>query len=54
MRHSILAELLSILDDIIEPDHDRTYNKTCATSEDSDQPVHPHVPYKISGLPKEG
>ena len=23
------------------PVHDETYNKTCATSEDSDQPTHP-------------
>ena len=23
-----------------EPAHDKTYSKTCATSEDSDQPVH--------------
>ena len=27
-----------------EPSHDNTYNKTCATSEDSDQPVHPGYP----------
>ena len=26
---------------INEPAHDKTYNKTCATSKDSDQPVHP-------------
>ena len=26
---------------IIEPAHDRAYNKTCVTSKDSDQPVHP-------------
>ena len=25
-----------------EPTHDKIYNKTCATSEDSDQPAHPH------------
>ena len=25
-----------------EPAHDKTYNKTCATSKDSDQPAHPH------------
>ena len=25
----------------IEPAHDKTYNKTCATSIVSDQPVHP-------------
>ena len=24
-----------------EPAHDKTYNRTCATSEDSDQPAHP-------------
>ena len=24
-----------------EPAHDKTYNKFCATSEDSDQPAHP-------------
>ena len=24
-----------------EPAHDKTYNKICATSEDSDQPAHP-------------
>ena len=24
-----------------EPAHDKTYNKTCVTSKDSDQPVHP-------------
>ena len=24
-----------------EPTHDKTYNTTCATSEDSDQPAHP-------------
>ena len=26
----------------IEPVHDKHYIKTCATSEDSDQPVHPY------------
>ena len=25
-----------------EPVHDKTYNMTCATSEDSDQAVHQH------------
>ena len=24
-----------------EPTHDKTYNKTCVTNKDSDQPVHP-------------
>ena len=27
---------------INEPSHDKAYNKTCATSEDSDQPAHSH------------
>ena len=27
---------------MIKPAYDKTYNKTCATSEDSDQPAHPH------------
>ena len=26
---------------LFEPAHDKTYNKTCVTSEDSDQPAHP-------------
>ena len=26
-----------------EPAHDKTYNKTCATSEDSDQPAHQRI-----------
>ena len=26
---------------IVGQAHDKTYNKTCATSEDSDQPAHP-------------
>ena len=26
---------------LYEPAHDKTYNKTCKTSKDSDQPVHP-------------
>ena len=30
------------MDYIYEPAHKKTYNKTCATNEDSDQPVHPH------------
>ena len=25
----------------VESAHDKTYNKTCVTSKDSDQPVHP-------------
>ena len=31
--------LLNFLDQY-EPAHDKTYNKSCATSEDSDQPAH--------------
>ena len=27
--------------------HDKTYNMTCATSEDSDQPAHPYSLIKI-------
>ena len=30
-----------------EPAHDKTYNKTCATSEDSDQPTHPRRLIKV-------
>ena len=26
---------------LFEPAHDKTYSKTCVTSKDSDQPVHP-------------
>ena len=26
---------------VFEPVHDKTYNKTCVISKDSDQPVHP-------------
>ena len=33
--------LLDLIFKINEPAHDKTYNKTCATSEDSDQPAHP-------------
>ena len=35
----ILMQLL--ITNIHEPARDKTYNKTCATSEDSDQPAHP-------------
>ena len=30
-----------------EPAHDKTYNKTCTTSEDLDQPVHPRSLIRI-------
>ena len=30
-----------LIEGYIEPAHDKTYNKTCVTSKDSDQPVHP-------------
>ena len=33
--------LQGIFTNINEPAHYKTYNKTCATSEDSDQPAHP-------------
>ena len=32
---------------IYKPAHDKTYNKTCATSEDSDQPAHPYSLIRI-------
>ena len=56
--------LLDLIFKINKPAHDKTYNKTCATSEDSDQPAHPrslirvfagrsHVPFTASWLSKE-
>ena len=36
-----LCVIAEIWQNINEPAHDKTYNKTCATSEDSDQPEHP-------------
>ena len=38
---------------IFEPVHDKTYNKTCATSKDSDQPVYPPsmALLRVLGLP---
>ena len=45
---------------LYEPADDKTYNKTCATSEDSDQPIQTdqslcwsHVPSTASGLSKQ-
>ena len=32
---------------LFEPDHDKTYNKTCATSKDSDQPAHLHTLIRV-------
>ena len=32
---------------ITEPEHSISYKTTCAPSEDSDQPVHPHSPVRI-------
>ena len=32
---------------INEPAHDKTYNTTCATSEDTDQPVHPRSMIRV-------
>ena len=34
-----------------EPVHDNTYNKTCVTSEDSEQPVHPPSMAWVLGYP---
>ena len=36
------VQLYKFNEHINEPTHDRIYNNTCATSEDSDQPAHPH------------
>ena len=33
--------LVNVMYNKYEQAHDKTYNKTCATSEDSDQPAHP-------------
>ena len=30
------------IEHIFELAHDKTYNKACATSEEADQPAHPH------------
>ena len=38
------SALLSAFSFKTEPAHDETY-KTCATSEDSDHPAHPHETY---------
>ena len=32
---------------LIVPAQDKTYNRTCMTSKDSDQPVHPHSMTKV-------
>ena len=36
------SSLIVVLHLQYEPAHDKTYNKTCATSEDSDQPQYLH------------
>ena len=36
---------------LYEPANDKTYNKTCMTSKDSDQPVHPPSMAKIFVYP---
>ena len=38
---SFRQQTATVLNNIYEPAHDKTYNKTCVTSKDSDQPVHP-------------
>ena len=35
----------------IKPVHDKTYNKTCETSKDSDQPAHLHSPIRVFADP---
>ena len=37
----------SLLRILFELTHDKGYNKTCATTEDSDKPVHPHSPISV-------
>ena len=39
---------------IFEPARDKTYNNTCVTSEDSDQPVHPPSMAKLLIYPSFG
>ena len=41
MFDPLLNVFLSFVFPIIEPANDKTYNKICVTSKDSDQPVHP-------------
>ena len=38
---------------IFEPVHDKTYNKTCVTSKDSDQPLHQHRMARVLVYPLE-
>ena len=35
----------------LEPPNNKTYNKTCVTSKDSDQPVHPPITERFSFVP---
>ena len=39
---------------INEPAHDKTYNKTCVTSKDSDHPVHPSSMSRVLVYPSLG
>ena len=39
-KKNVLCHLIRIIS-IFEPGHNKTHNKTCATSKESDQPVHP-------------
>ena len=41
MTRHIIKIVSETIERLIEPAHDITYDKTCATSEDSDQPAHP-------------
>ena len=45
--HEVLPSLGTKSRRDAEPVHDKTYNKTCATSEDSDQPAHPRSLIRI-------
>ena len=44
---SIYCLLLANIIKTNEPAHDKTYNKTCATSEDSDQPLQLRSPVRV-------
>ena len=37
-----------------EPEHEETYNKTCLTNKDSDQPVHPVIMARVLVYPSLG
>ena len=43
----VVISTLRVNQIVNEPAHDKTYNKTCVTSKDSDQPVHPHIMARV-------